>query len=203
MRKNLSEQMHNALSEIGNIGAGNATTALSLMLSSKLTMTPPEVSLYDFNQLENIFGGADATIVGVLSNIEGDINVMLLFVLGEEDAKHLIQILVNENISCVSDYGKDVINEIGNIMIGSYVASLESLSGIKMRYALPEVCIDMAGAILSVPCTVLGQVCDRALLINSGFQSGEKRINGYIMMISESNSYDIILEKLGIGESYE
>ena len=48
----LSEQVKDALTELGNIGAGNATTSLSVLLSSKLSMSAPTVKLYDFNELE-------------------------------------------------------------------------------------------------------------------------------------------------------
>lgn len=203
MQRELSHQVHNALTELGNIGAGNATTSLSILLSSNLTITPPHVEMFEFNELENLFGGADATTVGVLSNIEGDISSMFLFLMKEEDAKQLIKTLIGEDGTEITEYGMDAVKEIGNIMIGSYVASLESLSGMKIRYSVPQVTVDMAGAILSLPCTVFGQVEDKVLLINSGFASGENSINGFIMMISEMDSYDVLLAKLGIENAYE
>ncbi len=199
MSERLSEQAHNALAELGNIGAGNATTSLSVMLNSKLTMCPPKVDLYDFNGLENILGGPDATVVGVLSTIGGDMNAMILFVVGMEDAENLVRVLLNSDIEWHSEMGMSAVKEIANIIIGSYVASLETLSGMKMRYSPPEACIDMAGAILSVPCIEFGKVSDKALLINSQFIAGEQEINGYIMMMSEMNSFDALLNKLGIG----
>lgn len=199
----LSEQVKNALTELGNIGAGNAATSLSVLLSSKLTMTPPQVKLYDFNDLENILGGPDATVVGVLSSVEGELKAILLFVVGVEDAKHLVSALMGQDVEWHSEIGLSAVNEIANIIIGSYVSSLETLSGLKIRYALPQICIDMAGAILSVPCIEFGKVGDKALLINSQFMAGEQAINGYIMMVSELHSYDELLKRLGIGGNDE
>lgn len=199
----LSEQVKNALTELGNIGAGNAATSLSVLLSSKLTMTPPQVKLYDFNDLENILGGPDATVVGVLSSVEGELKAILLFVVGVEDAKHLVRALMGQDVEWHSEIGLSAVNEIANIIIGSYVSSLETLSGLKIRYALPQICIDMAGAILSVPCIEFGKVGDKALLINSQFMAGEQAINGYIMMVSELHSYDELLKRLGIGGNDE
>lgn len=203
MQKQLSEQVHNALTEFGNIGAGNATTSLSILLSSNLKLTAPHVEMVDFNELSDVFGGAETTTVAVLSSIEGDINAMFLFLMAEDDAKHLVKTIIGEDDTQISEYGMDAVKEIGNIMIGSYVASLESLSGIKIRYSVPQITMDMAGAILSLPCSIFGQVDDKVLLINSGFASGEKSINGFIMMISEMDSYNVILQKLGIENAYE
>lgn len=199
MSERLSEQAFNALTELGNIGAGNATTSLSVMLNSKLTMSPPKVDIYDFNSLENILGGPDATVMGVLSTIGGDMNAMILFVVGMEDAENLVKALMGDGVEWHSEMGISAIGEIANIIIGSYVASLETLTGMKMRYSQPESCIDMAGAILSVPCIEFGKISDKALLINSQFKAGEKEVDGYIMMMSEVHSFDALLNKLGIG----
>ena len=190
MGERLSEQAFNALTELGNIGAGNATTSLSVMLNSKLTMSPPKVDIYDFNALENILGGPDATVMGVLSTIGGDMNAMILFV---------VKALMGDGVEWHSEIGISAIGEIANIIIGSYVASLETLTGMKMRYSQPESCIDMAGAILSVPCIEFGKISDKALLINSQFKAGEKAVDGYIMMMSEMHSFDALLNRLGIG----
>lgn len=195
----LSEQVKNALTELGNIGAGNATTSLSVMLSSKLTMTAPTVKLYSFDELENTLGGPETTVVGVLSRLRGSLDAMILFVLGLEDADNLSEVLLGEKQDWHSEMGMSAIREIANILIGSYVASLENLSDMELRYSQPQICIDMAGSILSVPCIEYGMVSDKALLINSGFKAGNQEIDGYIMLISEMHSFDQLLEKLGIG----
>lgn len=195
----LPEQVQNALTELGNIGAGNAATSLSVLLSSKLTMEPPVVELYEFNDLADILGGPEATVVGVLSHVEGETQAMLLFVVSVEDAERLVKALMQQDIEWSSEIGMSAIKEIANIIIGTYVASLEMLSGSKLRYSLPAICVDMAGSILSVPCIEFGRVSDKALLINSQFKAGEQEIHGFIMLISELHSYDLLLKQLGIG----
>lgn len=195
----ISDQTKNALTELGNIGAGNAATSLAVLLSQKLTISPPSVALYDFNALENVLGGADSTVVGVLSSVDGDMQAMLLFVLGVKDAENLVNVLIGEDADWSNEMGMSAINEIANIIIGSYVSSLETLTGMKVRHSLPQVCIDMAGSILSVPCIEFGKVSDKALLINSQFKAGEESIDGYIMLVSEMHSFNALLNKLGIG----
>ena len=45
----LNDIQYDVLKEIGNIGAGNATTALSKMLNQKMDMSVPKVELVPFN----------------------------------------------------------------------------------------------------------------------------------------------------------
>lgn len=197
--EHLTEQAVNALTELGNIGAGNAATSLSVLLSSKLTMTTPSVALVSFDELENALGGAERAVLGVMSQLEGLLQSMILFVVGLEDAEHLCKTLLGQDAEWHSEMGMSAIQEIANIIIGSYVASLENLSGVKIRYSQPEYCIDMAASILSVPCIEFGMVSDNALLINSKFAAGDEHIDGFIMLVSEVHSFDKLLAQLGIG----
>ena len=44
---------YDLLREIGNIGAGNATTALAQMIDSRVEMKVPKVALLEFKDLRN------------------------------------------------------------------------------------------------------------------------------------------------------
>ena len=53
------------LKEIGNIGAGNATTAIANMLGMKIDMNVPNVKLMEVSKLGTAVGAEDETIVGI------------------------------------------------------------------------------------------------------------------------------------------
>ncbi|MGN0368563.1 MAG: chemotaxis protein CheC [Wujia sp.] len=199
MTDRLPEQVANALTELGNIGAGNAATSLSVMLSSKLTMTAPTVSLHDFDELENSLGGAESTVLGVMTQLQGSLDAMLLFVIGIEEAQHLATAVLNQPTDWKNEMGMSAICEVANILIGSYVASLGNLSNMELRYSQPQAVVDMAGAILSIPCIKFGAVSDKALHIDSGFVVDGKEIHGVIMLVAEMHSFDQLLQQLGIG----
>ena len=55
------------LTEIGNIGAGNATTALSQLINARIDMRVPKVDLLGFSELAEIVGGAETLVAGILS----------------------------------------------------------------------------------------------------------------------------------------
>ena len=196
---NLPDSVSNALAELGNIGAGNAATALSVMLETKLVMTTPVVGIYDFDALENIIGSAGTPSVGVMSTVSGDLDAIFLFIIELKEAEKLVNAVLKREENVGTDLGVSVIKEVGNIMMGSYLASLETLTGMKMRCSQPEISIDMAGAILSVPCIEFGKVSDKALLINSNLMVGDDEIKGFVMLASELHSFDVLLNKLGIG----
>ena len=56
--KSVSAKYMDVLKEIGNIGAGNATTALAQMLQCRIDMDVPEVKLIKVDELSESLGGS-------------------------------------------------------------------------------------------------------------------------------------------------
>ena len=69
------------LKEIGNIGAGNATTAIANMLGMKIDMNVPNVKLMEVSKLGTAVGAEDETIVGIFLEVMNDIEGSMMFLL--------------------------------------------------------------------------------------------------------------------------
>lgn len=189
------------LREIGNIGAGNATTALSQLINRKIDMGIPKVNIPEFKVLSDVLGGAENQIVGILVGVEGDVNGMMMFVLEIESAQNLINLLMQKDIKHFEEFTEmdlSALKEIGNIITGAYLSSLASLTNLKIISTIPYIAIDMAGAILSVPAIEFGKIGDKALLIQTDFGEGNQNVYGYFILIPEEKSYEKILNSLGI-----
>jgi len=189
------------LREIGNIGAGNATTALSQLINRKIDMGIPKVNISEFNELAEVLGGAENQIVGILLSVEGEINGMMMFVLETASAHRLINILMQKDIDNFEEFSEmdlSALSEIGNIITGAYLSSLSTLTNLKIIASVPYMAIDMAGAILSVPAIEFGKIGDKALLIQTDFGEGKESVFGYFILIPDLPSYEKILNSLGI-----
>lgn len=188
------------LKEIGNIGAGNATTAIANMLSLKIDMSVPEVAFMPVEKLGTAIGAEDDVIVGIMLGVEQDIDGSMMFLMDMPSAHHL----VNRLMMRPDDYGEafdemdlSAIKEIGNIIAGSYLSALSGLTNLTIIPSVPFVAVDMAAAILSVPAVQFGTFGDNALMIKTQF-SDDLGINGFFILMPEEDSYDKILSSLGI-----
>ena len=174
----LDDIQYDVLKEIGNIGAGNATTALSKMLNQKMDMSVPKVELVPFNEISDIMGDEDQTVVGIMLGFEGDVYGMMMFLFDTKSAHHLVNTLMMQDTE-------------------SGIEADTQFNDLKMVSTVPEMTIDMIGALLSVPASEFGKYGDKLLLIQSQF--GELDfVNGYFLMIPELESYDKLLESLGV-----
>ena len=195
----VSEVYFDVLKEIGNIGAGNATTALAQLLQCKVDMKVPQVKLLEFKDLGSLMGGEDQVMIGIYLAVEGDITGSIMFIMTNDTGKHLTEKLMGmkSDSDQFNEMELSALREVGNIITGSYLNSLSMMTNLKIYPSVPELCIDMAGAILSVPAIEFGTIGDDILLIQTQFLD-EVELNGYFILIPDLESYEKILSSLGI-----
>lgn len=188
------------LREIGNIGAGNATTALATLLNTKVDMKVPKVDLMEFSEIGEEMGGEETLMAGIYQLIEGDIHGSIMFLLEEKTAKLLVSKLMGMEETEEGDFTEmevSALKEIGNIITGSYLSSLSQLTGLFINASVPAISIDMCEAILSVPAIEFGELGDKMLLIKTEF-TDDVKLEGYFVLVPDLDSYDKILTSIGM-----
>lgn len=196
----VTENYYDILKEIGNIGAGNAMTALSQMLQCKVDMKVPQVKLLEFCEVGELMGGEEQIMAGVWLGVDGDITGSMMFMVEEESARHLIQKITMGMLPPGAEFeemGLSAMKEIGNIITGAYLNSLSTLTNLKIFPTPPALTVDMAGAILSVPAIQFGIFGDKILMIQSQFYD-DIELDGYFILIPDLESYEKILTSLGV-----
>ena len=193
----MNQEYFDVLREIGNIGTGNATTALSQMLNCKVDMNVPQVKLLEFSHAGELMGGEELIMAGIYLGVQGEIKGSILFLLEKESAQKLVERLLGTPSSGdeLSEMEQSALKEIGNIITASYLNSLSTLTNLVIYPSVPALSVDMAGAILSVPAIVFGTIADKLLLIQTQFFDG---LNGYFILAPDLDSYDKILSSLGM-----
>ncbi len=195
----MSNEYFDVLRELGNIGAGNATTALAQMMQCKVDMAVPKVQLLEFRELGEAMVGEETVMAGIYLGIEGDIKGSIMFLLEKAAAKHLVGKLMGMESEGdeFSEMEFSALKEVGNIITGSYLNSLSSITNLAIYPSVPDLTVDMAGAILSVPAIEFAALGDRMLMIQTQFFD-EMVLDGYFILIPDLDSYGRMLAALGI-----
>lgn len=200
----LNENARDILMEIGNIGTGNAVTSLSQMLSRQIDMERPVVKILEFNEVPELLGGTEEIRVGVLLEINGDINGMFMFLISESFLRVMLEGLLGmavDDIHELDALSLSAVGEIGNIMCCSYINALTRLMDIKVHVSVPDTCVDMIGAILSVPMIHFASISDELLLIEDRYHFGDTAVVSHVLFLPEMDSLEQIFRALG--EEYE
>ncbi|MCL2034218.1 MAG: chemotaxis protein CheC [Oscillospiraceae bacterium] len=197
----LNDTHMDVLQEIGNIGAGNAATSLSVMMGTPVDISLPKVNLVGFNEVADVMGGAESIGYGVLVSLEGDIDGMMMFILDKRFAHQILNVLMGgsyENFDELDEISFSAIKEIGNILSASYVNSIAELTGLRINLSVPSVSIDMIGAMLNVPIVKFGAIGDKVLFIEEQFCSNQEVASSHMVLFAEIESLNLILRKLGL-----
>lgn len=195
----LSLMQLDALKELGNIGAGNAATALSQILNKKVDMSVPRVKVYPIEEIPELFGGSENIVVGVLLRMFGDMQGSLMFLLDEESALKLLDMMMLPDIQQVTDdIAMSAIMEVGNIISSSYLNSLSFFSSLTIVPSTPGFAYDMAGAILGTILFEVSEMSDQVLLIETDFLGNGEAIKGHFFVLPDLQSLGILLKSVGV-----
>ncbi|MCM1164718.1 MAG: chemotaxis protein CheC [Lachnospiraceae bacterium] len=197
----LSPVAIDCLREIGNIGSGNAASALSAMLSKSVRMHVPDIRILDYHAAINEVGGPEKVITGILVMFSGDIKGMIMFLLEDAFAKIVVNTFMgkdNVDVLKMDETDFSAVKEMGNIMAGSYLNALAALAGFTVSMDVPSMTVDMMGAIMNAPMTEFSEVGDKVIYIDDGFVIDGVDINSSIILIPEMESLDILMKKLGV-----
>lgn len=197
----LNDTEKDVLREVGNIGGGNAATALASLVSGRINMSVPNLQIVDVDRVTEILGGPEQEIVGILVTMQGEVNGMLMFLLDKHFTRLLINLLLDKQIESfeyINEMDLSALKEIGNILAGSYINAIASMTGLNVSLTPPEISIDMAGAILSYPAALFGTIGDKILYIQEDFVREEENIRGHFLIMPDPDSLSKIFQRLGV-----
>ena len=197
----LNSMQLDVLREIGNIGTGNAATSLSSMLCKPVNIQVPRINILDYNEVAKQLGGPENMIVGMLLALSGDVTGMMMFLLERDFAHMVLNALLGQSFNDfneVDEMSISALKEIANIMAASYVNAISQLTGMMIDISVPDICIDMAGAILSVPAIHFANVSDKIIFIQDEFDGGDERVKSHILLIPDVSSLSTMMTNLGI-----
>jgi len=187
--------------EIGSIGTGNAATALSSMLNKTVRMTLPNVQILGYNEAIKFLGDPEEIVAAILVKMTGEINGLMLFILKMDFINEVLSSVMQEEIE---DYYQlnvletSALEEIGNIIISSYVNAMSTLSEVTINLSVPDIAVNMLGGILSVPMVEFGYQTDKMMMISGQFIIGGKVLHSDLLMMPDIMSLNFLMEKLGI-----
>ena len=201
--RNIGEQNIDTFRELGNIGAGNAATALATILNMQISMSVPEVAVVPFDHIINILNGPENLVAGVLVNMSGDLNGYILMILEMKDAYGMTSLALQRERKpgqemVLDELEQSTLTEIANILVGSYLSAIGAMTGLSTMPSVPQLAVDMVGAIISIVLIEYGKIGDSVLFLKTKFSDVHKSMNGHFFLIPDFDSYKVLMKSLGL-----
>jgi len=193
----LSREQAAAVREIATIVADQAGNALSRLLKIPVRISTFEVVTIGYSEIPDMFGGLDALAIGVLVPFQGDVEGNALILFPEEGIGELEGILLGSSGQAETDLRLSAFAETGNILTGTLLTVLSSLSE-KIVVSLPPLLVqDMAGAILDTIMAEVGLWSDEVTTLV--FQLTDSEGTGLVrfVLIPDVAGIELFLEAAG------
>jgi chemotaxis protein CheC len=200
----LDELQLDALREVGNIGAGTAAASLSQMTGQRVGMSVPRVSILQIEAIPEAIGGEERLIAAVYLRVVGDAPGHIVFVTDAQTAHDTCAVLMggmppgDPGPTGFSEMELSAIQEIGNILTGSYLRALAELTRLTLEPTPPAVGVDMAAALLNSIVAEVARSTDLALLIETAFDESDLPELGHFIYIPEPAALATVLRGLGL-----
>jgi chemotaxis protein CheC len=197
---NFTDLQKDALKEIGSICAGNAATALSQLLDRKIDIVVPRILFLPIEDVPQAVGGNDKLVVGLMLRVLGDLPSNIIFIFSQRDALVLASMMTGKPVSesrVISDIERSALKEVGVILANAYLGALGSFVGLGLVPTVPELIMDMAGAIVDYILIELSCKSQFALLVESEFSEPEAKVTGHFFLIPVPEGLELILRAIG------
>jgi chemotaxis protein CheC len=197
----LNDAVVDILQEVGNIGIGNAATALAEFLNTKVNVTVPRASLVPVEEVLDHIGGVEEIVAAVLLRVEGDLSGTVLFVFSEGSVLKLISQLLGQPIGSLEEIGgmgESVLMEVGNILTGSFLNAISMMSNLTIIPAVPLFTFDMLGSIISSSLLGTGMMEDQVLLIETKLAQEGDEVTGNLLFFFDVGTLNSLLNSLQV-----
>lgn len=199
IRYELTELEKDALREVGYIGAGHASKALSQMIGESIDVTVPLAQTIPLEEIPKTVGGPEALVTGIYLPITGDVKGSVLLIFPQKSALLLADIIQGKEPGTtkkLDEMDKSALEETGNILAGNCLTALSKFLRIKLVEHIPDITSDMISAVMDYVVVKFGQEAERALVLEVEFNTKGKKIPGYFFLLFNLKEADKILKAL-------
>ncbi|MBP5385145.1 MAG: chemotaxis protein CheC [Lachnospiraceae bacterium] len=199
----LNELQLDVVKEIGNIGAGNACTALSVLLGAVVDMSVPNVQVLDFDSTSQYLGGGSNQILGIQIDVTDDLEGMMFHIVRKPFAERIINTFYErhlEDLTSLDEMDTSVLSEMANITSGAYANSIATLTNLFVNIGAPIQKCATIGEILKIPYDSMVKPGEKILVIDEEFEVDEEKISSNMLLVLEKNSLKKLFDKLGVTE---
>jgi chemotaxis protein CheC len=180
----LTELEFDALSELVNLGVGNAAAGLREMVREEVLLSVPKVSIVAREQAIADLGPHGVyRLVAIHQHFEGDIRGRALLIFPEAQSMELVRAVVGDELSLedIMELEQEALAETGNVLLNTCLGTIANNLRRSLRISLPEVIQGNGSQILSL--SPEPRADDIVLFIYINFSVRNRDIQGYLAML--------------------
>ena len=184
------------LLEIGSIGAGHATTTLSQVLGEPIKIEVPRVHIAPPHLVPRIYSKHDTIVAAVFLKLRGTADCDLMAIFEEKESKKIAELMLDsvEN-EVASDMELSAIEEMGSIVLCSFINAMADFTSTKLVSPPPEVIIDSFDAIMDSLLIRQALCSEVAVIFDARFKRCNSTTEGFLITFPSNTLQKMLADK--------
>lgn len=178
------------LGELGNIGSGNAATALSQMLNQPVLLDLPSVQCCNITNIQDCLGNPEELKTCISLGVQGLLNGYIVLLFTNKDVKAISDTLIGGHMDIDPNL---VLSEVSNIISGAYIGALANMLNGRLELSPPELAQDMLGSLIDNFASMLFSAADETIIINTKLTINSQTVSLYYLLLLEQESLNKML----------
>ena len=199
----LDDKQLDALRELVNIGASHAATGLSRMTERTTMISVPKVEMLQLRAIPQLVGAASRVLVAVTMQMLGDLTGCIVFVLREEDAHRLCDLLLRRELgttNVLEEMERASLQETANVVGGAYMNAMSDFLGMMLLLSAPSMIVDRAEDVFTAKRLGLAPENDLVLCVETefGLEDEKDGSTAHFILLPDKASIAAMFDAIGI-----
>jgi chemotaxis protein CheC len=184
--------------EVINIGIGEAASALSNLVKTRVVIKTPDIHIMNVEEA-HAYICKEVTSLGVYisQNFRDLINGKTVLFYTKDCCISLLNAIYGNSLktSTLTETGIATLNEIGNIIMVSYMSQISDMLEGKISFDLPKVTVEISESYFKNLLNELGTL-DKAVVVKNVMRIKESDIQGYLFVLLSFEDFNKVTETL-------
>ncbi len=193
----LTELQLDALTEVFNVGAGQAAASLSEIVGDEVLLSVPRIQFYDRSEVNaDILSLTGGRLGAVRQNFGGPFSLDATLLFREEKALEIVQEMLGSQVSVedLVDFEHEAMCELGNVILNACLSAIADMLSIDLSSTLPEYSVDGAD-------TVIGKLMSDesqpvVLVLHIDLTIEKRDTQGYLVFLLSASSLEGLVSAL-------
>jgi chemotaxis protein CheC len=199
----LTKKQLDALKEVGNIGCGNAASALAEFLNRRVHMSVPTAEILSLEEITTRLKPHSDTVVSVALKLMGGVSGSFLFIITKDTALKIINYLIPaSNVSKLQELEEletSCLMEICNILGGAFSNALSILVKGPVLNSLPALELTTVKNSVATVISNNDKLSEQVLMIETSFIEKGENLTIHIFLLP--TSLEALLENIGVNSN--
>nr|WP_315240041.1 chemotaxis protein CheC [uncultured Albidiferax sp.] len=195
----LSELQLDALTEVFNVGAGQAAASLSEIVGDEVLLSVPRIQFFERTavnaEMLSLHGGR---LGAVRQKFGGPFSLDATLLFREEKALEIVQEMLGSQVSVedLVDFEHEAMCELGNVILNACLSAIADMLAIDLSSTLPEYSVDGAD-------TVIGKLMSDetqpvVLVLHIDLTIEKRDTQGYLVFLLSASSLEGLVAALDV-----